>query len=315
MHGGLPVILMILMLPMTGIAPAAEPVASVAHGREITEAVVGPHVLGRTSDTEVPGGVLAPDRLPPYVKRIAEPATYDGFSVAGAHLLIEDVTIRGALDISTPLLVVLRRVTVFAPEELPWLILIRPGAGPLYVLYSDIGGAMRRRGAAAHVGVALALRADGARVHRSRIGAAADGIQVAARDIRVTESLIGNLLSRPGDHNDALQLFPQVDNVEIARNRIENAHPQTSAVTVLGHDVRIVANLLAGGGYTIYGGARNNGKGTGGASGVRVEQNVLSRAYFPNVGRFGPVAYWSSEPGSGNIWRANGDDRGRPVAP
>lgn len=303
------------MLSMLAAASTAEPVPQVSHGREIANEILGPDVLGHPSGAEVAGGVIAPDRVPPHARQIAGPATYDGFAIAGAHLLIEDVTIRGALDISTPLPVVLRRVTVFAPEELPWLILVRPGAGPLYVLYSDIGGAMRRRGAAAHVGVALALRADGARVHRSRIGAAADGIQIAARDIRVTESLIGNLLSRPGDHNDALQLFPQAADVEIARNRIENTHPQTSAITVLGRDVRIVANLLAGGGYTIYGGAKNNGKGGAGASGVRVEQNILSRAYFPNVGRFGPVAYWGNEPGSGNIWRDNGDDRDRPVAP
>jgi hypothetical protein len=301
---------------LSGAAPlSANEIRPIGHGREVAAEAVGPEVFGPSSGRRVPGASISDAKIPPYAVRVAEPRTYDGYTVTAPHLLIEDVEIDGSLDISTRLPVVLRRVIVAAGEDLPWLVLVRPGAGPLHVLWSDIGGAVRRRSAAPHVVVALALRGEGARVHRSRIGAAADGIQIAARDIRVTECLIANLLSRPGDHNDAIQLFEQAAAIELARNRIENIHPQTSAITVLGRDVAITSNLIAGGGWTVYGGALRNGKGGEGATSVRVEDNVFSRAHFPRVGTFGPVVYWQSSPGSGNLWRRNRDEQDRPIAP
>jgi hypothetical protein len=287
----------------------------VSHGREISRAVVGPAVLGRPSGRDVEGAEISDGRRPPYALLVPSDAVYDGVTVRGQHLLIEDLTINGALDISTRLPVVLRRVTMFANQDLPWLVLVRPGSGALHVLWSDIGGALVKRSASPHVGVALALRGDGARVYRSRIGAAADGVQIAGRNITITECEIGNLLSRPSDHNDAVQMFAQAADVTIARNRIENRHAQTSAITVLGRDVTIRANLLAGGGWTLYGGAANNGKGGAGAAGVRVEDNVFARTFFPKVGSFGPFVYWEAPAGSGNIWRSNRDDEGRAVAP
>jgi hypothetical protein len=244
---------------------------------------------------------------------VPDAATYDGFAVPGPHLLIEDVTIDGALDISARMPVVLRRVTMFAPQDLPWLVLVRPGAGALYVLWSDIGGAKIKRSASPHVGVALALRGDGARVYRSRIGAAADGVQIGGRDIRIVESEIANLLARSGDHNDAIQMFDSAADIEIARCRIENRHTQTSAVTVLGRNVALQSNLLAGGGWTLYGGAKRNGKGGEGAAGVRVEGNVFSRAFFRNSGSFGPVTYWDKA--TTNVWRDNRFESGLPVLP
>jgi hypothetical protein len=293
----------------------AEGVRPLSHGREISRDIVGPEALGRHSGRSVDGAVISDSGPPAYAVLVPSDAVYDGITVRGQHLLIEDVTITGALDISTRLPVVLRRVRVFAERELPWLVLVRPGAGALHVLWSDIGGALVKRSASPYVGVALALRGDGALVYRSRIGAAADGVQIAARNITIRECEIANLLSRTNDHNDAVQMFGQAANVEIARNRIENRHPQTSAITVLGRDIAISANWLAGGGWTLYGGAGDNGKGGAGASGVRVEDNVFARTFFPRVGSFGPAVYWQTPAGSGNIWRANRDEQGRAVVP
>lgn len=284
----------------------------VAHGREISRENVGPDAADIRTARVVDGAIITDATRPDYAVPVESDALYDGFKVRGPHLLIAGVTIEGALDISTRLPVVLRGVTVVAPKDLPWLVLLRPGAGPLHVLWSDIGGALVRRSASPHVGVALALRGDGARVYRSRMGAAADGVQISGRVVRIAECEIANLLSREGDHNDAVQLFDEAADVELVRNRIENRHGQTSAITVLGQNVTIRDNVIAGGGWTFYGGARRNGKGGGDATGVTVEGNLFSRDYFPKAGSFGPVTYWGAK---GNRWDRNRFDTGQPVMP
>ncbi|PPD08110.1 MAG: hypothetical protein CTY28_07520 [Hyphomicrobium sp.] len=300
----------VFMLLSAGVAAADAPRA-VTHGQEISRGVVGPEVLGRMSGRNVEGAVIADGTVPRYAAVVSDAATYDGFAVPGPHVLIEDVTIDGALDISVAMPVVLRRVTMFAPQDLPWLVLVRPGAGALHVLWSDIGGAKIKRSASPHVGVALALRGDGARVYRTRIGAAADGVQIGGRDIQILESEIANLLARSGDHNDTIQMFDSAADIEIARCRIENRHAQTSAVTVLGRTVTLRSNLLAGGGWTLYGGAKRNGKGGEGARGVRVEDNIFSRAFSATSGSFGPVTYWDNA--GGNVWVNNRFESGLPV--
>lgn len=290
--------------------------AAVSHGRQIEPGMTGPEAAAtRMASSTVSGATLKDEKLPDYARLVDQPADYGSGEIPGPHILIENVEIDGALDISTRLPVVLNRVVIAAPDVLPWLVLVRPGAGPVHILWSDIGGAMRKRSAPPHVGVALALRGEGARVYRSRIGAAADGIQIAGRNIEIRESYIGRLLSRPGDHNDAVQMFDGAEQIVLERNRIENSAPQTSAVTVLGRDIRITGNVLAGGGWTLYGGADRNGKGGQSASDVRVEGNVFARLFAPKVGTFGPVTYWAAPPGSGNVWLGNADDQGRAVVP
>jgi hypothetical protein len=71
----------------------------------------------------------------------------------------------------------------------------------------------------------------------------------------------------------------------------------------------ITNNLMAGGGYVIYGGASgSNGHVTGP---VRIAGNRFSRRYSPNGGSYGVVAYLNSAvtSWSGNIW----DETLRPV--
>lgn len=297
------------------VAMAGGTVAPIAHGREVLADRIGPEAAGARPVRIWPGAVITDSAVPAYARRVADAARYDGFDVPGPHLLIENGVIEGALDLGTSLPVVLRHVLVEAREPRPWHVLVRPGSGPVHVLWSDIGGAMRRRSASPHVGVALALRGDGARVFRSRVGAAADGVQIGGRDIRIVECRIDGLLTMPGDHNDAIQLFAPARDVAIERSLIDNAHAQTSAIAVLGQNVSIADNWLAGGGWTLYGGAAKPGSQDAAATGVRVTGNVFSRSRFAKVGSFGPVTYWAAPPGSGNVWRDNRDERGVEIAP
>jgi hypothetical protein len=93
--------------------------------------------------------------------------------------------------------------------------------------------------------------------------------------------------------------------------------PQNQTATVFAsvdfgnvNTLMITNNLLAGGGYCLYGG----GSGSGGRvlGPVIVTNNRFSRVYFPNCGSFGIASYfnWAVTTWTGNIW----DDTGQPAA-
>ena len=155
---------------------------------------------------------------------------------------------------------VLRGVSVRPATHSPVALLTRPGAGPVYVLWSDFGGSGTRA---------------------------------------------------VGDHNDAIQLLGAPKDVEIARNKILNRNPQTSCIMMLGANISVRGNYLSGGGWTIYGGAANNGKGGADASNIAVTGNVFGRDFAHKSGHFGPVTYW----GKANAWSDNRFQDGTPVVP
>src|SRR5260370_30854050 len=62
----------------------------------------------------------------------------------------------------------------------------------------------------------------------------------------------------------------------------------------------VTNNLLAGGGYSIYGGATK----TEPTSGIVITGNRFATSYYPTGGAFGPVAYFDSA-GTGNTWTGN----------
>jgi hypothetical protein len=62
----------------------------------------------------------------------------------------------------------------------------------------------------------------------------------------------------------------------------------------------VTDNLLAGGSYTIYGGA------VGGSPtpGIVITGNRFGQDYFPQSGQYGPVAYYAAA-AAGNTWSGN----------
>jgi hypothetical protein len=107
-------------------------------------------------------------------------------------------------------------------------------------------------------------------------------------------------------------------NLQIRHNTIFNRYPFTDAVMLAvdphgskQQNVLVQDNLMAGGGYTIYGGSTGSGCTVPcSTSDIRIVDNRFSRLYFPSSGYYGPVAAYNSEdPGnqlSGNVW----DDTG-----
>jgi hypothetical protein len=80
-------------------------------------------------------------------------------------------------------------------------------------------------------------------------------------------------------------------------------------------NVTVTGNLLAGGGFTVYG--PQGRPGAGPSKNVVVTGNEFSARFFPNGGYFGAVSYW--ENGIGNRWSnntwADGNRRGTAQAP
>ncbi|MEQ1577659.1 MAG: hypothetical protein ABL894_08400 [Hyphomicrobium sp.] len=294
--------LMALLVTATGIgcsspgrAEEGSLIHGITHGIDITKTAVGPIAGGYKLDERAPafdGGEIKAGLVPNYARLIANSASYDGLIVPGPHLLIENVTIQTALDIYTPLPVVLRGVNVHVLAGGHWAIHTRPGSGPLYVLWSRIGGSFMFDGPTFEVATGLLLRGGPAQIYRSHITLAGDGIHADSANITMTENLIDGLVAREGSHNDAIQMAPQARGIAIERNRIQNVNPQTSCIYNAGSDIAIRDNYLAGGGWVIYGGAKDNGHGGDGARNVTATGNILGFDHFAKSGNFGPVAYW-----------------------
>jgi Protein kinase domain len=103
----------------------------------------------------------------------------------------------------------------------------------------------------------------------------------------------------------------------IEHNTVFNPNGQTDAISLFEDfgveaNVLITGNLVAGGGYTIYGGQNAGGPR---AYNIRITDNRFSTMYYSRSGFFGYVtAFDPSAPGnvwSGNIW----DTTGQPVQP
>jgi Right handed beta helix region len=316
-RGGLLILLSMVM--NVAIAPAGRSeetalIHGITHGREITKSAVGPLAGGYKFDDSTPafeGGEIKAGATPSYARLVTEAASYDGLSVLGPHLLIENVTIQTPLDIYTPLPVVLRGVYVHVLKGGHWAIHTRPGSGPLYVLWSRIGGSYWFDGPTFEVQTGLLLRGGPAHIYRSHITLASDGIHADAAHITIVENLIDGLVAREDSHNDAIQTAPQARGIVIERNRIHNVNPQTSCIYNSASDVTVRDNYLAGGGWVMYGGGKDNGHGADSARNVSVTGNIFGLDHFAKSGNFGPVAYWDRA----NVWSRNRFPDGRTIAP
>ncbi len=126
-----------------------------------------------------------------------------------------------------------------------------------------------------------------------------------------TGLVIGNYIHDPGyqagDHTNGIYVGATDQPLTIYHNTIFNHLGQTDAIYIyapkageLVANKTIEDNLLAGGGYTIYGGVGQQGA----TSHIVIENNQFGRAYYPKGGYYGPIAYFSLG-GTGNAWSGN----------
>jgi hypothetical protein len=151
------------------------------------------------------------------------------------------------------------------------------------------------------------------RVIGNDISRVSTGIQLDAG--LVSDNYVHDLGYAEGDHVNGITSNGGSAALTISHNTVLNSHDQTDAVSLFEdfgaqRNKRIVQNLLAGGGYVIYGGANAGGQPT---RDIVISGNRISRLFFPDGGRFGPLAAFDAA-GAGNAWTANvWDDTGLPV--
>lgn len=308
---------LLLTLAVVAFAPLECAAGNVRHGSEIDRRRVGPSTIGAAARPVGRVAAISFQHAHSFATHVGKSARYDGFDVDGPHVLIEGVALIGPLEITGPETIVLRGVRITAAGSAHAIVHSHPGAGRLYVLWSEFGSAAdsRRDGQRSdpRLDRGLYLRSDNVTVYRSHVSGTADGIQIHGRNVRIIESLVDGLVHWPGQHNDGIQMLGQSADVEVLRSRIDNAHPQTSCIIAAGPRIRIADNHLTGGGWIIYGGARGRNHAAGAARDVVVTGNIFSRQRYPKGGSFGPVTDWSHDPSHRFVWRANRYDNGAPI--
>lgn len=142
-------------------------------------------------------------------------------------------------------------------------------------------------------------------VRRSDLHGAGDGVRMEGYGV-IEDCYIHDMADFEGAHNDALELLPgDADEATftVTGNSILNRIGQTSCIIMSNWGVNpdaatlIENNLIAGGGYSIYGGTV-----TDNVQGIEIVNNKFSTMFFPNSGFYGPLVYW---PGAGNTWSSN----------
>jgi hypothetical protein len=129
------------------------------------------------------------------------------------------------------------------------------------------------------------------------------GIQIGQGLIQ--DNYVHDMAYQSGDHLNGTTSNGSTSPLTIRHNTIFNQEEQTDAVSLfqdfgLEANRTITDNLLAGGGYTIYGGEGEKGT----TSNIVITDNRIARLFFPRGGYYGPVAHFDRS-GSGNVWSGN----------
>jgi hypothetical protein len=131
------------------------------------------------------------------------------------------------------------------------------------------------------------------------------GVQVSAG--LIADNYIHNPGYIHGDHTNGIYVGGTTKPLMIYGNTIFNDLGQTDDINLdASHSKQDVANktvvdnLLAGGGYSIYGGGARHDR----TSNIVIEYNEFGRLYYPKGGRYGPVAYFNLRQ-AGNVWSGN----------
>jgi hypothetical protein len=188
-----------------------------------------------------------------------------------------------------------------------WGIIVRTGSTNVTIQDVEIHGADATTG---EMQYAVLDQTNGQQVHirRANFYNCADCVQ--GDSTLLEDSYIHDFGFVNGDHTDGFQSNGG-GGAMIRHNTIFLQLGQTGAISlfqdfgVQANDT-IASNLIAGGGYTIYGGDGSKGQ----SSNICIVKNRFSRIFFPNSGFYGPAAYYDPS-GPGNFWQGNiWDDTG-----
>jgi hypothetical protein len=246
-------------------------------------------------DTGVPAGVTL---RPSGSVKVTVPGTVlDGLDVRGEiEVMADDVTIRN---------------TRVRGIEGWWGILQRQGYSGLTVEDTEIFGNGRQRTQFGILNQGMMITVRRVDVHTISNG-------ISTEQGLIEDSYFHDPKFYKDDHIDMIMSSgPPAEGMQliIRHNTAINTLDQTGAISLFQdfgvvHNVTVENNLLAGGGWTFYGGAGTKGL----SSNIKVIGNVFSRRVWPKGGSAGPVAYWDAK-GPGNVWRGNRWEDGGEVSP
>jgi len=110
-----------------------------------------------------------------------------------------------------------------------------------------------------------------------------------------------------GDHTNGIYVGGTTKPLTIYGNTIFNHLGQTDDINLDASSSKqdvankwVVDNLLAGGGYSIYGGGSHSRS----TSNIVIEDNEFGQLYYPKGGQYGPAAYFDPQQ-AGNVWSGN----------
>ena len=293
--------------------PSPQAVSLDQPGRPVTGCARSPHRCGFPggTNTGVPAGITL-RKVPGQVSRgpgwyydhrgfvavVGTGAVLSGLSIpCGVSVTASHVTIRDVKIVTSgqsAMGVALRHVHDVTIEH-STIAGTNTGSGRLMVGVKDVYG-----------------DATGTRILANNIFQASTGVQIYQG--RIQGNYIHHLGMIPGDHVNGVTTNGDTQPLVIRHNTIFDSFAQTDAIGLF-QDFGVVANvtiddnLLAGGGYSIYGGEGSKGR----PSHIVVTGNRISTKFFRHGGYWGPaVDFAARAPGdawSGNVW----DSTGRPV--
>jgi hypothetical protein len=127
----------------------------------------------------------------------------------------------------------------------------------------------------------------------------------------VEDNYIHNMGMISGDHINGTTSNGGGDGIllTLQHNTVFNQISQTDAISLFEdfavQQNRVINdNLVAGGGYTIYGGQNSGGAAI---KNIRITNNHFSKMFYSNYGSYGYIAAFTTG-GTGNVWSGNVDD-------
>jgi hypothetical protein len=292
--------------------PSAQPSPSATVGGPVTRdtnCAPSPHACGFPDATNTgPGAGISLVSVPGQVS--SGPGwswSHGGVEISGAGTVFAGFAVHGTVDV-TAADVTIRDDTITATGD-GFGVAIRHASGTTIAdcdISSPSAGAGRLM-----VGIKdIYGDASGTKVIGNNIWHTSTGVQMGAGLIQ--GNYIHDLGLTGGDHLNGTTSNGSTTALAIIGNTIFNPHSQTDAISLFedfGTEAnrQISGNLIAGGGYTLYGGQNPGGPQ---AHNIRITGNRFATIYFPSGGFWGPVtAFDPSAPGnvwSGNVWDATG---------
>ncbi|MCW2759371.1 MAG: hypothetical protein JWO46_3117 [Nocardioidaceae bacterium] len=217
-----------------------------------------------------------------------------------AGQVIDGLDITGEINVTAPNVVI--KNTRVSARNGDWVIILRAGARNLTIQDSEI---MSPADATVDNACIFNITDEKPTMLRLNIHGCSAGVSSGGGLLQ--DSYVHDPGFTPGLSHITLVASNGGGGFTVRHNTILNPHDQTAAIAFyqdfgVQKDDLVENNLLAGGGYVVYGG--NGEKGT--ATNIRFLNNRFSRTFYPNGGYFGYVASFSpNNPGnawSGNFW-------------